>query len=1567
MRHPSGRVRAASFASVPRRHAERRQGPSAAHFAVLLLLLLMAGAVFVAPSLAAGSMGGVIQNEFVVPVDNARVDVWRSPDGTSPYVWLGMDLSDAVGAYFVPTPGSGWYKVQFSDPLGRYVTEWWANKVGGGMEDADAVWLDEEQNARFVNAVLQNGGRAGGVVRAAGGGPLEGIRVDVFHWSDQQGDWIGTAECYSGADGAWSAGGLAPGQYRFHFRDTRQLPVYADQFWDHERFWDNARQEGVYGGWDVDWIDADLEVGAFVSGVVQDEWAGPIAGAVVTACAYNPNTDSWPGVRVATVDEFGQYTLGPLAPGDYRLWFQGGPAYLAEWWNDRRQDWEADPVPLAAGQHAVRNATLAQAGVISGHVTADGPGAVPLEDMAISLYRWNGWDWWGVEGGWWYTDADGFYSVGGLEAGLYRVQFIDPDGQWATEYYDNVPGWTGPAEVPVFGGVPTVIDASLARAGHIAGYVHDESANPLSGIDVTACIRVGEGENTSWDWVGGVQTDWTGYFDIPGLPAGVCQVGVSDPNGVYAEEVYEDGLNYGRGYDLVVEPDATTWAFPVMQVGGRLYGQVVGEDGAGLDSVQVSFNSWVQDGPEPDNGHWEWYSECWTDQNGDFSRSGLQARPTLVNFWDSNGQHLGEYFDDAQTEDQATPVGVHSGASRNLGRIELAVAGHIAGVVTASDAGPLENMEVNVARWRDDWGDWDFFAGAMTDGNGWYDIGDLAGGDYRVWFGDPNGAYSGEFYDNASDVWSAQDVTVTAGGMTYVDAALDPAAVIEGHVRDGLGNPLAGIEAILYFQEEWGEWAQFSNPDERVFTDAEGYYRMAGLPAQKYQLRLENGENPDPWAAEVFDGALVPGTGTDLDLAPGEMRTVDPVLDTGGSLAGRLLDDESFIPLSFAFPMEIWVWAWIPDAGPDGGSWQRYAGYSTGEDTNGYMHGPPLAPGEYRVDFDTWTGAYVYEAWQDQADLEHAAPVTIVAGETTDLGTILMQRSAMIFGHLTGPDGEPVAGVQVRQLELVDGVWEPFYSFESWSDGYYQLGNMVGGAYRIEFDGRGIGLSHEFWDGAASALSGTSIVLAPRQEVHGIDVQLAAAGTLEGTVRNADGDPIANAPVRLAIWDELAGRYAELDDDYSRTTTDGSGSWRLDWVSPGAYRVTAGPGGAQYGEASVDAVEVATEETTQVDLVLPVGASISGRVTDAAGDPMAAVGVTVATGSDEAGWHWEFTEAETDSNGVYTLAPLSPGNCLVVFGTPHEGSGFAGEFWDNRSTPEAADEITIAEGEVVTGIDAALGVEGDTQPPAAPEVAGADDDWHAQPVDLAFSAIDDVSGIEEFEYRVDGGAWRHGDHATIGAAADHSGDGVHDVEVRAVDFAGNPGATTGLQVKIDTAGPVVSDDDPGLWQLGPVTVQLSAVDAGCGGVDHIEYAPTADGPWQVGSSFVLETWKRGGGSGERTVWVRAIDDLGNASEPGPVVVRLDRRPPTTTHDSDGLPHAEDVTVHLTLSDQHSGPGFTCFSVDGGMWMVGDSITIPALQGGQNDGVHTIWFYSVDAVGNVEQSWRSCVVVIDALP
>ena len=74
-----------------------------------------------------------------------------------------------------------------------------------------------------------------------------------------------------------------------------------------------------------------------------------------------------------------------MAPGQYRLWFHGGSTWVTEWWNDKRNDWDADIVAVNADDHVLCNATLDQAGSISGHVTVDEATPRPSRASQVSV------------------------------------------------------------------------------------------------------------------------------------------------------------------------------------------------------------------------------------------------------------------------------------------------------------------------------------------------------------------------------------------------------------------------------------------------------------------------------------------------------------------------------------------------------------------------------------------------------------------------------------------------------------------------------------------------------------------------------------------------------------------------------------------------------------------------------------------------------------------------------------------------------------------------------------------------------------------------------------------------------------------------------------------------------------------------------------------------------------------------------------------------------------------------------------------------------------------------------
>ncbi|MEW6593143.1 MAG: DUF2341 domain-containing protein, partial [Candidatus Hadarchaeota archaeon] len=128
----------------------------------------------------------------------------------------------------------------------------------------------------------------------------------------------------------------------------------------------------------------------------------------------------------------------------------------------------------------------------------------------------------------------------------------------------------------------------------------------------------------------------------------------------------------------------------------------------------------------------------------------------------------------------------------------------------------------------------------------------------------------------------------------------------------------------------------------------------------------------------------------------------------------------------------------------------------------------------------------------------------------------------------------------------------------------------------------------------------------------------------------------------------------------------------------------------------------------------------------------------------------------------------------------------------------------------------------DTLPPVTShELSGAAGNagWWRSDVTVTLSAADDnsltpdVSGVDFTEYRVDGGEW-----ATYNAPISLHEDGIHLVEYRSADAAGNLETIKSVEVRIDATPPVSSADkiEP-YWRTSmPVEIAAAASDGGSG-------------------------------------------------------------------------------------------------------------------------------------------------------
>jgi hypothetical protein len=164
-----------------------------------------------------------------------------------------------------------------------------------------------------------------------------------------------------------------------------------------------------------------------------------------------------------------------------------------------------------------------------------------------------------------------------------------------------------------------------------------------------------------------------------------------------------------------------------------------------------------------------------TDAAGRYSVP-VAAGDYRVEFIDGSGRHTGVWYDGHGLNDYAAATLVHVGVAETVtADAVLAPAGPtgtIAGVVTDTDSsGPISNAWVIAVRSSDGV----IVGGALTDGSGHYAISGLNAGNHRLVVIDPTMAHRPElFYQDRSDFGSADDIAVTAGHTTTVNAGLDP-------------------------------------------------------------------------------------------------------------------------------------------------------------------------------------------------------------------------------------------------------------------------------------------------------------------------------------------------------------------------------------------------------------------------------------------------------------------------------------------------------------------------------------------------------------------------------------------------------------------------------------------------------------------------------------------------------------------------------------------------------------------------------------------------------------------------
>lgn len=682
-------------------------------------------------------------------------------------------LTDDKGRYKFRDLPAGQYKLGFADTLypERYVAEYYPD----ALDSWTATVIDLAETKHQIDAQLGFAGSLAGRVTNGQGEALTGVGVELYrYFDDGYGNtyWQPVNRTNTLGDGSYIFSGLATGSYRLYYIDNQWPALYAPEFYNNAAVLEVATDVVVSDGANVTGIDVQLAPAGQIQGTVTDEAGQPIEGIGVNLYGDPDGDGYWSSLYSSGTDSSGAYLVSGLPAGVYRAEFvdwMGRSRYQPAYYNGAATLESATDIVVTEGAVVQGiDAQLASAGHIQGWViNTDGQ---PLGNAIVLLYTM-------VEGGDWYpldsvaTNAMGFYDLGGLAPGTYRVGFAYnlETGPIAVEYYDNVATVEEAIDIPVVAGViVTEINAELPTPGAIQGTVTDENGHPLANIAVNALRQVYlSAGDTDWYYAGFTTTDANGAYLLSNLAPGQYRVEFGDhmnwPH-QYSGEYYDNVPTVAEATSIAVASGATLNGIDAQLASvGTISGQVLDPTGAPVADIGVTTLRLMPDGQG--NSYWRYVNSTVTDAAGDYTLEGVDVGTYRILFQDTQWprRYATLYYNNVADIQFAQDVGVAADAQVTGINAQLHVGSQLSGVVTNQAGEPVADAYVNLFRAQDDgMGNvyWEYYGDSMTQSDGSYTLPALSASTYRLGLFDWSGQYQSIFYENAVDLESATDIPV---------------------------------------------------------------------------------------------------------------------------------------------------------------------------------------------------------------------------------------------------------------------------------------------------------------------------------------------------------------------------------------------------------------------------------------------------------------------------------------------------------------------------------------------------------------------------------------------------------------------------------------------------------------------------------------------------------------------------------------------------------------------------------------------------------------------------------------
>jgi len=768
----------------------------------------------------------------------------------------------------------------------------------------------------------------------------------------------------------------------------------------------------------------------------------------------------------------------------------------------------------------------------------------------------------------------------------------------------------------------------------VVGRVLDlKTQRPVAGATVRALEKEGLPFGREAAHTGTAGED--GTFKIGDCAPGIVQLEAIAP--AKARARLDNVLARAAKPDQPLDPTANTL---YLQPGGKVSGKVTGPDGKPIEGANV--------GAMPAEGNLltmfrEGFNNETTDVSGRYAFEGLPAGSRYNVTARKSGL----------TETEAGPIQVDAGTDRQDVDLKLETGAAITfKLVTVEDV-PLSETDVRVdpsgerrGRGR---GGMRFGAGGVAPEQ----IVPGAGGKFTV-----KNLEAGTFDVTLSPVDAADVVkegVVLKNGETvdFGTLRVRESKSISGRITDATGEPVAGA-SIGTFWLDGG-----SGHTREARSRADGRYKLAGLGDEVLGEVYVN--------AEGFASARKEG------LVPGD-TSANFTLERMGSVTGRILLPEGAAPVAYKV-----------EAHPEAKAGQERSGMrivvnSRAQEPKGVFSDPS---GNFRLD-GVAPGIVTIEARAEGYAPTRKSGLEVRSDAVVDAGTLTLSTGRAVRGRVvSAKDEAPVAGATVS-LARAQGFGMRMGADDQ--EGVAITG--IDGAFAIE------GLESRTYTVAATqpdfSPNNGRVEVPAEADVDDFVIKLSKGGTLTGTVRDAQRQPVSGATILIT--------KIPMGGSPQTVSTGPDGRYTMEKMAPGDYVVIRqNPGGPVMLMAGIKQATVREGETTVFDLDEASKITLTGRVLKG-GQPVANAmlffqrgagagsgsGVDIRTGSSDAAGHYQvgLDEPGSYSVGVRSSGLLAGGMSAVKVEVPDQPAPVV------DITVRAAGivgRVTDAEGKPVTG------------------------------------------------------------------------------------------------------------------------------------------------------------------------------------------------------------------------------------------------------------------------------------------